>query len=128
MQEKKTASYKVTADSGGYTFRFFCDSSGELGCVSKPIRADTEDAALMLAWESEGRRHFNRCGRCGHFVSAAMFNLTAGQCVDCAPWEEAYPNFCHRCGTRLKDPEASFCPACGARLHGGEEAEEVSDG
>lgn len=42
--ERKTATYKVTADSGGFVFRFFCDSSGKPACVTKPIRADTEEA------------------------------------------------------------------------------------
>lgn len=125
-QTKKTASYKVTADSGGFVFRFFCDSSGELCCTTGPIRADTEACALDLAWETEGRLHFNRCDRCGHYVSAAMFNLAAGQCVDCAPWVDDYPNFCSQCGTRLSDPEARFCPSCGARLHGAPGAEEVN--
>ena len=125
-QAKKTASYKVTADSGGWVFRFFCDSSGQLGCVTGPVRADSEASALEIAWESEGKMHFNRCDKCGRYVSAAMFNLTAGQCVDCAPWEDAYPNFCHQCGTRLQDLEGSFCPVCGARLYNTGQTEEVT--
>lgn len=124
-QEKKTASYKVTADSGGWVFRFFCDSSGQLGCVTGPIHADTEAHALDIAWQSAGREHFNFCDKCRRYVSAAMFNLTAGQCVDCAAWEDEYPNFCHHCGVRLKDPEARFCPSCGARLRNEGRAKEV---
>ena len=55
-QAKKTAAYRVVADSGGnMVFRFYCDISGELCCVTKPIRADTEEAALELAWEQEGK-------------------------------------------------------------------------
>ena len=125
-QTKKTASYKVTADSGGFAFRFFCDSSGELCCVTRPIRADTEENALDIAWETEGSLHFNRCNKCGRYVSTAMFNLTAGQCVDCAPWEDDYPTFCHQCGTRLKDPEGTFCSVCGARLRNTGQTEEVT--
>lgn len=125
-QTKKTATYKITADSGGWAFRFFCDSSGELECVTGPIRADTEEAALDIAWETEGRHHFNRCDKCGRYVSAVMFNLAAGQCVDCAPWEDEYPTFCHHCGTRLRDPEGLFCSACGARLHTAGQTEGVS--
>lgn len=126
VQEKKTATYKVTADSGGYVFRFFCDSSGQLGCVTGPVQADNVSQALDIAWETEGRLHFNRCDKCGRYVSAAMFNLTAGQCVDCAPWEDAYPNFCHRCGVQLKDPEVHFCPVCGTRLRNTGQTEEVA--
>lgn len=40
-QTKKTASYRVVADSGGSrVFRFYCDISGELCCVTRPIQAD----------------------------------------------------------------------------------------
>ena len=125
-QRAKTARYQVTADSGGFVFRFFCDSSGELCCTTGPIRSDTEPHALEIAWEREGRRHFNRCDKCGRYVSSVMFNLAEDQCVDCAPWENEYPNFCRHCGTRLRDAEASFCPRCGARLRGEERSGEVS--
>lgn len=122
---KRTASYKVTADSGGWIFRFFCDSSGQLCCVTATIQADSEAAALDKAWQSEGKKHFNHCDKCGRYVSAAMFNVEENLCVDCAPWEDAYPNFCHSCGGRLSDPEAYFCPRCGAALHSGGDTEEV---
>ena len=57
--------------------------------------------------------------------AAGMFNINAERCLDCAPWENEYPVFCHHCGIRLKDPDAFFCPACGARLLvGGTEEEE----
>ena len=111
-QAKKTATYRVVTDAGGgRRFRFYCDLSGELCCVTKPLRADTEQAALALA--------FNRCARCGRFVSSAMFNVHAEQCLDCAPWESEYPSFCHHCGVRLREPDACFCPVCGARLQVG---------
>lgn len=125
-QIRQTARYQVTADSGGWVFRFFCDSSGELCCVTPPIQGDTQAEALDIAWQSEGRRHFNRCDKCRRYVSSAMFNLTAGQCVDCAPWESDYPNFCHHCGIRLKDSEVCFCPVCGVRLRNTGQAEEVA--
>lgn len=68
---------------------------------------------------------FDRCPQCGRYVSSAMFNINAERCLDCAPWENEYPVFCHHCGIRLKDPDAFFCPACGARLLvGGTEEEE----
>ena len=78
-----------------------------------------------IAWETEGRWAFDRCPQCGRYVSSAMFNINAERCLDCAPWENEYPVFCHHCGIRLKDPEAFFCPTCGARLLvGGTEEEE----
>ena len=83
------------------------------------------DEALEIAWETEGRWAFDRCPQCGRYVSSAMFNINAERCLDCAPWENEYPVFCHHCGIRLKDPDAFFCPACGARLLvGGTEEEE----
>ena len=85
-QVRKTATYRVVTDSGGgRIFRFYCDISGELCCESKPIRADTEETALELAWEQEGKWEFNLCPKCGKYVSSAMFNVNAGLCLDCAP-------------------------------------------
>ena len=56
VQAKKTAAYRVIAGPGGKrVFRVYCDISGELCCVTKSIRADTEDEALEIAWETEGR-------------------------------------------------------------------------
>ena len=119
-QVKKTATYRVVNDSAGNkSFRFYCDISGELCCVTKPIRADTEEAARELAWDTEGKWKFNHCPKCGRFVSSAMFNVNAGLCLDCAPWENEYPTFCHQCGIRLPEPDACFCPVCGARLQVG---------
>lgn len=66
VQAKKTAAYRVIAGPGGKrVFRFYCDISGELCCVTKSIRADTEDKALEIAWETEGRWAFDRCPQCG---------------------------------------------------------------
>lgn len=77
VQAKKTAAYRVIAGPGGKrVFRFYCDISGELCCVTKSIRADTEDEALEIAWETEGRWAFDRCPQCGRYVSSAMFNIT----------------------------------------------------
>ena len=116
-QVRKTATYRVVTDSGGgRIFRFYCDISGELCCVTKPIRADTEEAALEMAWEQEGKWEFNLCPKCGKYVSSAMFNVNAGLCLDCAPWEAEFPAFCHQCGVRLQGATPRCCPICGARL------------
>ena len=129
-QAKKTAAYRVVADSGGtMVVRFSCDISGELCCVTKPIQADTEEAALEIAWETEGRWEFNHCTKCGKYVSSAMFNVNAGLCLDCAPWEDEYPSFCHHCGARLRESDACFCPVCGATLQvGGPDGKEEARG
>ena len=108
-------------------FRFYCDISGELCCVTRPIQADTEEAALEIAWATEGRWEFNHCPKCGKYVSSAMFNVNAGLCLDCAPWEDEYPSFCHHCGARLRESDACFCPVCGAKLQvGGTDGKEAA--
>ena len=128
-QTKRTAAYRCVIEPGGERiFRFYCDISGELRCVTRPVRAETEEEALTIAWETEGKLAFDRCRKCGRYVSSAMFNINAGQCMDCAPWEDEYPAFCHRCGVKLKEPDASFCSNCGARLQvGGTERKEGAE-
>lgn len=120
VQAKKTAAYRVIAGPGGKrVFRFYCDISGELCCVTKSIRADTEDEALEIAWDTEGRWAFDRCPQCGRYVSSAMFNINVERCLDCAPWENEYPVFCHHCGIRLKDPDALLLPRLRGAAAGG---------
>lgn len=68
MEEKKTAAYKITPDTGGNRYRFYCDVSGALVCITSPYHADTPEEELMLAWEKEGRQHFNQCRKCGRFI------------------------------------------------------------
>ena len=74
MKGKPTASYKLIADAGGNRYQFFCDLSGALACTTEPIRADTPEEALMIAWKREGRQHFNHCYKCGRWVSDVMYN------------------------------------------------------
>ena len=113
-QAKKTATYRVVTDAGGgRSFRFYCDLSGELCCVTKPLRADTEQAALALAWETEGRWHFNRCPACGRYVSSAMFNVNAGRCLDCAPWESEYPRSATTAASACGNRTPASAPSAG---------------
>ena len=114
MKGKPTASYKLIADAGGNRYQFFCDLSGALACTTEPIRTDTPEEALMIAWKREGRQHFNQCHKCGRWVSDVMYNADVMECVDCAPWENV-PKFCPQCGKRLPSPER-FCSKCGAKL------------
>lgn len=74
MEEKKTAAYKITPDTGGNRYRFYCDVSGALVCITSPYHADTPEEELMLAWEKEGRQHFNQCRKCGRFIIDAVYN------------------------------------------------------
>ena len=111
MNERKTARYQIIPDATGNRFRFFCDLSGAVLCTTKPVRAGTAEEELCMAWESEGRAHFNHCKKCGRWVSDVRFKADELQGVDCAPWEDT-PNFCSSCGARLKEEDA-VCPACG---------------
>lgn len=118
MKDHATAKYRVIADSGGSRYRFFCDVSGMALCTTKPIRGNTQEEELKTAWETEGRQHFNRCGKCGKWVSDPMYNADMLRCVDCAPWQEK-PNYCSHCGKPISN-SARYCSACGTRLRYGE--------
>ena len=118
MKDHATAKYRVIADSEGSRYRFFCDVSGMALCTTAPIRGDTQEEELKTAWETEGRQHFNRCSKCGKWVSDPMYNADMLQCVDCAPWQEK-PNYCSHCGKPIS-PSARYCNACGMRLRYGE--------
>ncbi len=113
-----TAKYKIIADSGGNRYRFFCDCSGMIVCTTNPIRAETQEAELKLAWDTEGKQHFNLCSKCGKHVSDAMYNIDTGECVDCSVWEEK-PNYCAHCGKKIPTSD-TFCRKCGTRLRYGE--------
>lgn len=118
-ERTKTAAYKVISDLNGRIVQFFCDASGMLLCTTQPIRAVSEEEALHVAWEKEGKRHFNLCHKCGKWVSSVMYNADTLQCVDCSPWENA-PKFCKTCGAKVTFGDVC-CPKCGAELrYGGE--------
>lgn len=113
-KEKTIATYKIVADAGGSIYKFYCDLSGALVCTTKPYKADTPEEELQLAWENEGKQHFNFCHNCGKQVSNAMFNVEVLECVECAPIE-AEVKFCKSCGAKIEDPN-KLCPACGKPL------------
>ncbi len=109
-----TAPYRIIADAGGNRYRFFCSLSGAAMLTTNPVCAESPSEELRLAWESEGRQHFNRCARCGRWVSGVMYNADVLQCVECAPWETR-PNYCPQCGKRVPFSD-NFCHNCGTKL------------
>lgn len=117
-KESATAKYRIIADSGGRRYRFFCDLSGMALCTTGPVLGNTQTEELQLAWESEGKQHFNCCSKCGRWVSDPMYNADLLQCVDCAPWQE-HRDYCVRCGQKVSAADR-FCKSCGANLCGGE--------
>ena len=64
-KEKTIATYKIVADASGHIYKFYCDLSGAIVCTTKPYKADTPEEELQLAWENEGKQHFNSCHNCG---------------------------------------------------------------
>ena len=115
MPGKKVATHKTVADGGGYRFLFYCDVSGAHSCTTKKIyHGDTQEDALLTAWQAEGREHFNHCHKCGQWVIDAAYNADVLECVECAPYE-AEPKYCKKCGTRIDTP-GKKCPSCGNKL------------
>lgn len=115
MAEKNTAAYKISYDADGYRCSFYCEVSGALACVTKAYKADSPEQALMLAWENEGKKHFNICRKCGKWIIDAVFNPEVLECTDCAPFEHE-TRFCKFCGAKV-DADVRFCPMCKKKLH-----------
>lgn len=111
--------YRLRMENGAYVFTFFCMASGAAACTAKPVQAESEAAALQLAWNGEARGEFNFCHRCGKWVADVMYNADTLKCVDCSPWEDK-PLFCSSCGAKVEG-DGLNCKKCGARLqYGGE--------
>lgn len=115
---QRTARYKIQKCSEGNRYQFFCDISGALACTTNPIRLISPEQELLMAWEEEGKRYFNRCHRCGRWVTDVMYNADTLACVSCSPWEEQ-PTFCSQCGVKVGMDEV-FCHKCHVRLRYGE--------
>ncbi len=116
MENKRPtiARYKIIKEENGNRYRFFCESSGGAVCTTDPINGENPEKELLFAWESEGRKHFNRCGKCGKWVCNAMTNADTLECVDCSPWENP-PRFCPSCGKKI-GTVGLYCDGCGVRL------------
>ena len=115
MDNRRSATYKAVADSGGYRFLFYCDVSEAHVCTTKrTYTGNTLEAALLNAWQEEGRMHFNRCQKCGKWVIDAAYNVEVLECVECAPYE-AEPHFCKYCGAKIEG-SGKRCPSCSSKL------------
>ncbi len=116
-RKEPTARYKIIVGREGNRYRFFCEASGAAVCTTAPLKADTQEKELALAWQ-EGKRHLSLCPECGRYVCDAMYNADVCKCVDCAPWE-TLPNYCSGCGRAVPHGE-TFCGECGKRTQYGE--------
>lgn len=108
------ARYKIIAGTEGNRYQFFCDLSGALIYTSEPVFLDTPEHELTFVWNSEGKKHFNLCNRCGRWVSDTVYNVETMECVACSPWEEE-PAYCPHCGEKVQEGEC-FCAKCKNRL------------
>ncbi len=119
MEKHKIADYKVLKEDKGIRYRFFCQASGMAMMTSKRYLGTDPEQELEIAWNNEGRGHFNLCHKCGRWVCDAMYNADVLHCVDCTPWEDK-PKYCTQCGTRV-DITDVFCRKCGVKLQYREE-------
>lgn len=114
MGVKKTAAYKKVHDACGTRYRFYCELSGALACITEPICGKTPEEELQTAWDTVGIKCFNLCHKCGKWVIDAAYNAEVLECVECAPYE-AEPLFCKSCGVKIETPTRK-CPVCGNGL------------
>jgi len=114
MSEVKTAKYEIISSIWGNRYRFFDDLSGAFVIETKPIKAENQEKELSIAWERYGRIHFNKCLKCGKYVTAMMYNPEVDNCVQCTPWEMK-PHFCSVCGVSVSLVD-KYCRGCGAEL------------
>lgn len=109
-----TADYKIKYEEKGHRYQFICGLSEAVACTTKLFDTDVSEHELLNAWESEGRKCFNKCQKCGKWVIDAMYNVDVLQCVDCAPWQEK-PIYCSNCGEAVDSCE-KICSKCGKPL------------
>ena len=115
MGERKTATYKTITDAGGNRYKIFLRSDRSVGLYDQENLQSGYTRTGIIAWEKEGKKHFNPCHKCGKWVIDAMFNPEVAECVDCAPFE-AEAKFCKTCGAKVEVPQRT-CPVCGNLLN-----------
>lgn len=115
MSLKKMAAYKTVAAPGGNRYCFQCGITGAQFQTDGIYHADDPEHEALLAWEAEGRKHFNQCRRCGGWVVDVAYNPVVLECIECAPFEDE-ARYCKSCGVRVPTG-VRICPSCGKRLY-----------
>ncbi len=115
MGKKITAAYQLLPEKDGNRYSFRCGVTGARFSTRQIYYGDSPQQELMLAWQAEGRGHFNQCRRCGEWVVDAAYNPLVLECVICAPFEDEV-RFCKSCGARAPKDRRT-CPVCGASLY-----------
>ena len=113
LDGKTTARFEIVSGNKGNVYRFYCGLSNSIVCEIGPLKNDSPEKELMLAWE-EGRKFFNQCHKCGKWIIGAMYNPDVLNCVSCSPIQNI-PNFCPKCGVKV-NKNAIFCHICGEKL------------
>lgn len=130
MEPYKTADYCLLPAQGGNRYSFICGVTGARFLTDRVYQADDGVGELLLAWQAEGRMHFNQCRKCGRWVFDVAFNPEVLECIECAPFE-AEARFCKSCGVRVP-AGCRTCPACGKMLYyegvSGNDAENEASG
>ena len=108
------ADYRIVDEGTGSRFIFYCGVSGARICSTGVIEAETPEKQLELAWSKEGRKHFNRCHKCGRWVCDSMYNPDMLGCVQCYP-VIGFQRYCMVCGCRVRSYQ-THCGRCGADI------------
>ncbi len=109
-----TAQYQIVSRTPfGRRYCFYCEVSGTPVYTTGPIRADTPEEELRLAWK-EARFHFNGCSECGKWIRDEAYNIDEMKCIECAPYKTK-PRYCPHCGCPVPTGN-DYCVRCGKPL------------
>lgn len=107
----KTSRYQVVNHTAwGRCYCFYCEVSDTPVYTTGPIRADTPEEELKLAWQ-EAKPYFNGCSECGKWIRDEAYNINEMKCIECAPYKRK-PRFCPYCGCPVPGGN-DFCVRCG---------------
>lgn len=80
-----TSKYKIVGRTHlGRRYCFYCEVSDTPVYTTGPIRADTQELELRLAWQ-EAKSYFNGCSECGKWIRDEAYNIDEMKCIECAP-------------------------------------------
>lgn len=109
-----TGKYKIVSQSYlGRRYCFYCEVSGTPVYTTEPVRADTPEEELRLAWK-KAKPYFNGCSECGKWIRDEAYNIDEMKCIECAPYKTK-PRYCTHCGCPVPTGN-DYCVRCGKPL------------
>lgn len=106
--------YKIVSQSYlGRRYCFYCEVSGTPVYTTEPVRADTPEEELRLAWK-KAKPYFNGCSECGKWIRDEAYNIDEMKCIECAPYKTK-PRYCTHCGCPVPTGN-DYCVRCGKPL------------